>query len=127
MVAAGTIGKNGDSHQHKSHQTHNLDKYVDENAGNGQAAAKVCTPVNESRSDDVTADERNRNQEINRFTNKSHANKGQRRTSYDRHEEKPPCDAGRSEGCGSDKYDEHRSPSRAGHSLSDRGKSVIRR
>ncbi|HTC06135.1 MAG TPA: hypothetical protein VK749_22200, partial [Xanthobacteraceae bacterium] len=106
---------------------HNLDKYVDENACERETAAEDSQFGDKPRSDDVAADESNREQGIYRFANKPHADEGKRRASYGRLEEKPPSDAGRREGCSSDKDDEYCSPSRTGHRLADRAEPVISR
>jgi hypothetical protein len=127
QVAVATRYENAESRQDKDHQAHNLDKYVDENACEHQTAAEDSHFGDEPRSDDVAADESDREQRIYRLANKPNANEGKRRTSYGRFEEKPPSNAGRREREGSDKDDEYRSPSGADHGLADSGEPVIGR
>ena len=59
VVAVGTSRENGQTCQHKDQQTHNLDKYIDENARERETTADDSQSGNKPRADDVTANESN--------------------------------------------------------------------
>ena len=72
------VTRTAEARQDKDHQAHNLDKYVDENACERQTAAEDSHFGNEPRSNDVAANESNREQRIYRLANEPHANEGKR-------------------------------------------------